>query len=265
MAKRVKKLTPLGKRFSTFRGKKLDWKFYFTIVFSTLVFVLFPIGYGTWIAIINLKNHGVNAALSWSNPWLILALLSFISIIGYAIYRIWMSYPIITLYEGGVVIQKNFFRTIPIPWRNIEGIRESLKWDIFLGKVIKRRLFADLFYNQKSSIKLRDNIENLPELIYAIKHKIYPIINLKITKNLGQEKWIPFGSILMHNNGIKIKRRRVYQQDKYLPWENIKTVTINNGLITIIDRNNNNHHQLSISKIINFELMWNLIAKEANI
>jgi len=265
MDKRVEQKTTLGKKISVFRGKKLDWKFYFSILFSILIFVLFPIGYGTWVAIFSLKNYGINASLSWSNPWFILAISSFIVIFGYTIYRIWISYPIITSYERGIVIQTNVLRTTIIQWKNIEGIRERLNWDIFLGKLVQQRLSADLYYHQRKSIKLRENIENLPVLLYAIKNKIYPIISLRNKYYLNQEKWIPFGNILIHNKGIRIKHRRIYRQDKYFQWENIKSVTIKNGSIIIVERNNNKQYRLAISKIINFELMWNLIAKEANI
>jgi hypothetical protein len=259
-------VTEIGPQIATYRYKR---GVFFSLLLPGLLGVLAPLAYGIWRMDYAYAKHGPIAAASWSRPWFQLATLALVVFGILALYRLLLARRFVSVHKMGVRLRLNPFQTRQMRWEQIAGISNTILQDHFLGVRLRTRQKALLFPGTGNALTLREDLENLPELISRLKASLYPRLLPGLKTSFEAGKWLYFGPIAINKQGMRIKRNRTrnWQPESNQPagnsqaiftWNRIEHLTVHSGEL-VVELRDQSPKRIQVSRIPNLELLLQII------
>jgi hypothetical protein len=228
------------------------------------------LSYGGYLAVSNYTRFGLVAAVAWSGIWFIsggLLLLLWLvgSLVGYS-----RNQPVVRLYAQGLYIEK--VNPLVLHWEEIDGIASgALAQTGFLGRTPSVRYRASLYPARGRPVYLYSSrsgtsgLADLPELVRRIKAHLYPSLRSELVRMFRSGLPLYFGPIIVDQTGLCLRRKVPLSGTLYVPWGNVKHITIQSGYFLVeldqqrIHRGIPETYRLPVTQIPNLELLLKII------
>lgn len=243
--------TKFGTNLATFRVRGIGWRDWWFFFLPASLAVIILASYGVWRTIDALRNYGPAPALTWSQPWYLLATLLLLSIGIFAAYRIQRSYHQIKLYEFGLRIRFSPFSQKAYRWEHLGGIASAQIEEQLLGKPMRVVTQAYLYPNVGQPLSLDTQLSDLPRLILMIKEYLYPHLWPALCEDFQLGRWVYFGCLAVQKQTLRLEHRN-------LAWEDVSRVWVDKGHV-VIDLKNQSHIRCAVIRVPNLELFLRLI------
>lgn len=195
-------------------------------------------------------SFGPAAVPAWGQALLTQSVILFIAaVMLLAEYTIRRKYGLLINKEG-LTFYRPFFSEVFIPWISVQGI--AFAQDQF-GNSKKRESRAVLWLDAEQQVSLKRYVHprDLPGVVTRIKAELYPQLELRYRNTLQGGGYITFGAIALNRYGITLHNHPY-------TWDQIGKITIDNGQLTVVLRNQRALRQ-DIIDIPNLEVLISLI------
>ena len=178
-------------------------------------------------------RYGPVPAFARSSPWLGAGLIGLLLTILILFYRWQLTRRTIQLTKEGLLLSG--FRQRSLTWIDLSGIAFQVSQQA--GRAEGRRLnyYLCLFTKSGKSFKLSGSSLDphgsggLPELASQIKAHVYPTLTQRLTGELLTGRWIAFGPLKIHKNGLQLNGWR----RSFFPWESVRRIGVESGYIVV--------------------------------
>jgi len=248
------KKNDLGSPITKYHLKELGWKDLLRVFLPLLIIVLSPIGYGFWRTIYGYSSFGPAAAAAWGRNWFLIGGILVIFLLLYSLSRLIKAHTWVAVYRWGIFMQLPPSRKRILNWDDISGITSYSITKSFLGintKTVHNLLLHSHKYNP---IKCHPGINDLSGLKRTLKKQVYGRLKPQIVQAFSSGEIIPFGA-------VSISKQVLYLSDQEIPWEFIKGMTVQKGLL-IIRLTEQQLIEVPIRRIFNLEILIHVIKTE---
>ncbi|HEY62299.1 MAG TPA: hypothetical protein G4N95_06570 [Anaerolineae bacterium] len=250
----MRKITYLGNHTVTYCRQSLRWRFFFLQFLPACFIVLTIYGYGKWIQVQATNKYGPIIAEKWSKPWYVLSGFTLIILIIWLLQRVKEAHSCLHFYKKGMLIQRPFHKSIPLFWKQIQGISISITDRVFVGKVIHSQYTIVIYPNIGQNLKIQINSNYYPEIISRIKAKIYPRLHSQLRENLDSGEILDFGD-------VHLSKYKLYTDKENTPWKQVRLVDIRDGSV-VIELKNQKAISIPIKNVMNLEVMMQIIQNQ---
>ena len=252
--------------YREFRGSKSSAGFIVFLVLFGLGCVLTPLLLGIWSGLYAYAQFGPSSVIGWSSGWIIVFAVGLAILILLIFYVINRSLPIVKTSSHGLWVKFFLLPIKYIKWSEISGFSEKQYHYQFLGKTMLDRSSIKLYLSDGHQLSFNQRIQNFSTLISCVKTAIYPEIYTRAREKLRSGNSVCCGAISFCRSHLKIERGYLIRPEISMLWENILSIGINNGLLTIEYRKQPGNITKSIKiptgRIHNLEPMMRLLKEE---
>ena len=251
--------------YREFRGTRSSAGFIVFLILFGIGCVLTPLILGIWSGLFAYERFGPGSVIGWSSGWV------FIFSVGLAILFLLVfivvnrSLPIVKISKHGLWVKFFLLPNKYIKWTDISGISEKRYHYQLLGKTMFDRFSTKLYLSDGHQLTFNQKIQNFSALISYIKAAIYPEIYTIALEKLKNGKIVSCGAISFDCFCLKIEQGFIHKEIS-IPWENILSIGVNNGILSIEYRqrpgNNTKLINLPTDRIHNLEPMMRLLKEE---
>jgi hypothetical protein len=223
---------------------------------------------GIWSSKNGYTTFNPSILTDWFQPWIIIALLALSAVCLLLVAILGFKPRYVSIYQKGLRWRLAKQPERFIPWEEIAGIAAAFTQEHFLGIPLQRRYRARIYPTQGSPIELKENLQNLPQLITQLKTSLYPHLLPKLEKIWDGGQWVYFGSLAVHLHALSLADHlpaRYFldalttgQDWRQVPWVQVKSVSVKAGFL-VVELQNADNHRIPVSQIPNIELIFQLI------
>lgn len=244
----------LGPLITRSYGRPLRWRDLFLVFVPATLAVFAPLGYGIYRASYAYTQFGPSAAEAWSRSWLSLAAFATLILLLLALYRLLSAHRYLAIHEHGLHIHSSPFQDHKIFWSQISGVSTAAIQNRFLtlplGTVRKSRIFLKV----GKAIDIDRRFGDVAALTDQIETYLHPMLQSQIHKSFNLGKWIYFGDVAVHQEGLQINERSI-------PWSLISHLYVEDGYL-VVKSVQFEATSIPISKIPNLVLLFNLLESQ---
>jgi hypothetical protein len=251
----------LGLQQNIYRGPQIRKYEIIILIFSFFVLSLIPFYIGLYKTLYGYAQFGPAAAGSWGVYWLYLSFIFFILILGFALYRLFLSKLCVSIHSSGIIITRALRKDRIVLWEQIAELYVNQKRANSKGPTVHTDCL--ILTTDKRKFWLRTSVlKNSLELITRIKSAVYIHLYPSIIENYRKGKVLIFGPIEIQLRYIKLNRFSYISKTSQIAWKDIDFVTIKSGYLQVVLQNHK-IYQVRIAKIPNTELLLRLIQDRA--
>lgn len=252
--------------YREFRGSKSSAGFIVFLVLFGIGCVLTPLILGIWSGVFAYAQFGPSSVIGWSSGWIFIFSFGLIILFLLVFIVINRSLPIVKISNHGLWVKFFMLPNQYIKWTGITGISEKRHHYQLLGKTMFDRFSIKLYLTDGHHLTFNQKIQNFSALISSIKAAIYSDIYTSAREKLKNGESVSCGAISFDCYCLKIERGFFIRRKISIPWENILSIGINNGLLLIEYGQHSGVIKKSIKlptdKIHNLEPMMRLLKEE---
>jgi len=209
------------------------------------------LGYGSWRVYLGYVQFGPAAMAAWGQPWFTAAAWMAIPLFLLTVRAVLLARREVLLAEPGLVLYGMGAGRKPIPWKHLSGIAvEDTRYHL-LSLTLRTRRRVHLFPTTGKPIPLDDRFDDLPGLVEAIKHQLYPRLLPELRAQLQANQWLYFGPLRFNRTQVEFGKRS-------LPWQQVNGLRVQAGML-VIEWEGNRLVQIPSAKIPNIELLLQLV------
>ena len=240
-----------GKKIKTFRGRSIGFRTWVFVIIPSSLLILFSFIYGTLLAGNIYQQHGPALAFIRARSWFAFGTTLLIILVAYFIYLILISSQRIEVFEKGIRYRTSTFRHRSYRWSDLSGITSSASRSSIFGKNFNTTPAGRIYPKSGKPIELTNKFQDIPKLIKIVKSKIYPLIWPQIKSVFRRGGSTGFGHISVSKDLVQISNKKI-------SWTSVNRVSVNSGFLVVELRRDSNR-RVSISNIINLELLLRII------
>ncbi len=236
--------------------------------------VLAPAGYGLWRADYAYTHFGPVAAGQWSRPWFLLATVALAAFILLVIARTLAARRLVAVFQEGLLVKPGPFRSRKLRWEHIAGIASESTQEHFLNLPMKTRQRALLYPTLGKPVRIRDDLEKLPELVSRVKASLYPRLLPRLNESFRAGQWLYFGPLAVQKQSLHIGSRRPRTPRRpqpsesaspkgSIPWSRVERLTVRSGRL-MVELHDHAPYRIPVAKIPNLELLLQIIQQEVS-
>lgn len=229
--------------------------------------VLVSLADGLWAVFNGYTQFDPTNPTDWAQPWFIIALLALSAVCLLLVAILGRKPHYLSIHQKGLRWRLPNQPEGFSPWEDITGIAAAFTQEHFLGLPLRRRYRARLYPTQGSPIDLKENLQNLPELITQLKANLYPRLLPRLDKAWENGEWLYFGALAIHPQALRLANhlpagpflnKLASEGDwRQAPWEQIKSLSVKDGFL-VVELHNVGSNRIPVSQIPNFELLFQL-------
>jgi hypothetical protein len=232
-------------------GRPLRWRDILLVFFPATLAVFAPLGYGIYRASYAYTQFGPSAAEAWSRSWLSLAAFATLILLLLALYRLFSAHRFLAIHEHGLHIHASPFRDYKILWSQISGVSTAAVQNRFLGLSLGVVQRSRIYLNVGKSIDIDRRFGDIAALTDQIETYLQPLLQSQIHKSFSQGKWIYFGDVAVHQEGLQVNKRLI-------PWSRISHLYVDDGFL-VVKSVQFEPTYIPVSKIPNLVLLFKLV------
>lgn len=206
-------------------------------------------------------GFGPIAAQIWSWDWLLWGMVIGGFTLVITAWQVYRSRINVYLYRDGITVQFPLQKTQALLWNEINAISSASVHEKLWGHSLRIHHKLKIFTTQGKSYTFDDRIHNLPELTTRLKANLYPrkLSNLRSRFKDGHK--LVFGPITIDTFSMKINQKNI-------PWNQVKKMTVNNGHLIIMMKQSGitkpKHLSMPVYQIPNLELLMQVLQQGNN-
>ena len=251
----------LGRLNRIFRYPPLGWKDVLFLILPGTCAVGLPLWFGFSRYRMAQADYGPVAAMIWSRPWYILAVIALAIFMLASLARLLRAQRFVAVHEKGLLISLK--RHQSLRWEEIAGVSmETARYEIAARQF--GLIYSGVLYpNAGKPVNLPGAIQNLPELLTLIKARLYPRLLPHLQANLESGQWLYFGPVAIQKEGIRLSNEGLFDHKRSVEWAQVVRMDVLSGYL-VVELSDNTTHKLPVSKIPNIELLLQLIQTGVN-
>jgi hypothetical protein len=277
-----------GPIIAVYQTRRLQFHHFGWLILCGVLFVLFPLVCGLFRLYSGYTQYGPAAGYARGFPWLILSIFAFVTWTFALILRLRSPRYKILLCKNGLQFEGKSPVRIKsgsgdcLKWGSINGVSyETIRKKTGKGQPFSKTSRTEYRYNEiarqnatlfltngerisiSESPDLPGGVINLPELISRIKARLYPRLFPEFKTAFDAGKWLCFGRLQVHKEGLKFRTGHAKQPDVPVSWYQIRHITVKSGFLVVELNGPTNptvkQKRFPISQIPNLELLLQLI------
>jgi len=244
-----------------YRGRQFRFSDVIIFFLPGLCAILSSFFYGGYVYWDAYQGFGPTAAKSWSQPWFFISFTALIIFSSLLFYRLFNARRYAAVYDEGLKL--NLTKSKTTTWEEIIGVTAITTQPYFFRLHLPPTQTGILHYRNGQTIKIQDNISDLPGLLSQIKAKVYPILFPRFERDFRSGEKLFFGPIGVDKQHFSLSSSKSAQNRAY-NWQQIKHINLQSGNLMIEFWD---HPIVSIpaAEIPNIELMLQLIKSEISV
>lgn len=257
-------LTHRGRSFSR---RDLWW------LLPCLVFICAGLGLGLYQIEELRPRYGLLASYLRVEAWFLMAYFFLLILIAGILYRMSTARRFFTIQEYGLRWRVRGFRVHQASFDQISGIATAETERRFLGKAIQTDFQSVIYFKDGRVVELDNQLENLAELVKAIKGQFYPKIYPTLLQEFKAGRQLQFGPLAVQDGSLKLAKgisAATFLAEpprpkgmKSVPFAEIANLAVNSGYL-VVKSENSKTKRIPVSQIPNFEILLKLVEQRVN-
>ncbi len=265
-------LDETGQMILTHRGRSFSRRDLWWLL-SCLVLICAGLGLGFWQIALLRPRYGLLASYYRVEVWFLMAYFFLLILLASFIYRISTGRRFFSIYENGLRWRIKGFRVHQASFDQITGIAAAETEHRFLGKAIQNDYQSVIYLKDGRVVELDSRLENLPELVRAIKNQFYPKIYPTLLQEFKAGRQLQFGPLAVQNGSLQVAKgvpASVFLAEppkpkgmRSLPFSEIVDLAVHSGYL-VVKSGHSKTKRIPVSQIPNFEILLKLVEQGVN-
>jgi hypothetical protein len=267
-----KPLDETGQMILTHRGRSFSRRDLWWLL-PSLVFISAGLGLGFYQIEQLRHRYGLLASYYRVEAWFLMAYFFLLILMAGIIYRMSTARRFFSIQEKGLRWRIKGFRVHQASFDQISGIAAAETERSFLGKAIQTDFQSVIYFKDGRVVELNSQLENLPELVEAIKGQLYPKIYPGLLQEFKAGRQLQFGPLAIQNGALQVAKGIPSAQFlaepprpkgmRSVPFSEIACLAVHSGYL-VVKSEKFKARRIPVSQIPNFEILLKLVEQGVN-
>ncbi|MCU0488105.1 MAG: hypothetical protein MUE67_04030 [Anaerolineales bacterium] len=218
-------------------------------------------------------RYGLLASYFRVEVWFLMAYFFLLILLAGIVYRMSTARRFFSIHENGLRWRIKGFRVHQACFDQISGIAAAETERRFLGKAIQNDFQSVIYFKDGRVVELDGRLENLPELVEAIKGQYYPKIYPNLLQEFKAGRQLQFGPLAVQNGSLQLAKgvsAATFLAEpprpkgmRSVPFSEIADLAVHSGYL-VVKSENSKTKRIPVSQIPNFEILLKLVEQRVN-